>query len=40
MQNFEDTFETRKRSSISVFSTCMTVPLKLSSKQRKKNLNI
>ena len=27
MQNFQDTFETRKRSFISVFSICMTVPL-------------
>ena len=28
MQNFEDTFETRKRSFISAFLICMTVPLK------------
>ena len=28
MQNFQDTFETRKRSSISVLSICMTVPLR------------
>ena len=27
MQNFQDTFETRKRLFISVFSICMTVPL-------------
>ena len=27
MQNFQDTFETRKQSFISVFSICMTVPL-------------
>ena len=27
MQNFQDTFETRKRSFISAFSICMTVPL-------------
>ena len=27
MQNFQDTFETRKRSCISAFSICMTVPL-------------
>ena len=27
MQNFQDAFETRKRSCISVFSICMTVPL-------------
>ena len=27
MQNFQDTFETRKRSFISGFSICMTVPL-------------
>ena len=28
MQNFKDTFETRKRSFISAFSICSTVPLK------------
>ena len=28
MQNFQDTFETRKRLFISAFSICMTVPLK------------
>ena len=28
MRNFQDTFETRKRSFINVFSICMTVPLK------------
>ena len=28
MRNFQDTFETRKRSFISVFSICMTVPLR------------
>ena len=28
MQNFEDTFETRKRSFLSAFLICMTVPLK------------
>ena len=27
MRNFQDTFETRKRSFISTFSICMTVPL-------------
>ena len=27
MQNFQDTFEARKRSFISAFSICMTVPL-------------
>ena len=27
MQNFQDTFEKRKRSFISAFSICMTVPL-------------
>ena len=27
MRNFQDTFETRKRPFISVFSICMTVPL-------------
>ena len=27
MRNFQDNFETRKRSLISVFSFCMTVPL-------------
>ena len=29
MQNFQDTFETHKRSFISAFSICMTVPLSL-----------
>ena len=28
MQNFQDVFETRKRSFINAFSICMTVPLK------------
>ena len=28
MQNFQDTFETRKQSFISAFSICMTVPIK------------
>ena len=28
MRNFQETFETRKRSFISAFSICMTVPLK------------
>ena len=28
MPNFQDTFETRKRSFISAFSICMTVPLR------------
>ena len=27
MQNFQDTFETRKRSFMSAFSICVTVPL-------------
>ena len=27
MRNFQDTFETHKRSFISAFSICMTVPL-------------
>ena len=27
MRNFQDTFETRKRSFISAFSICMAVPL-------------
>ena len=27
MQNFQDTFEIRKRSFISAFSMCMTLPL-------------
>ena len=31
MRNFEDTFETRKRSLFSVFSICMTVSLKKAS---------
>ena len=29
MRNFQDTFETRKRSFISAFSICMTVPLNI-----------
>ena len=29
MRNFQDTFETNKRSFISAFSICMTVPLRL-----------
>ena len=29
MRNFQDTFETHKRSFISVFSICMTVPLNI-----------
>ena len=28
MRNFQDTFETRKRSFISAYSNCMTVPLR------------
>ena len=28
MRNFQDTFDTRKRSFIRVFSICMAVPLK------------
>ena len=28
MRNFQDTFETRKRSFISVFSICMALPLR------------
>ena len=28
MRNFQDTFATRKRSFISAFSICMTIPLK------------
>ena len=27
MRNFQDTFETRKQSFISIFSICVTVPL-------------
>ena len=30
MRNFQDTFETPKRSFISAFSICMTVPLSIS----------
>ena len=29
MQDFQDTFETRKQSFISAFSNCMTAPLSL-----------
>ena len=32
MQNFQDTFKTRKQSFINAFSICMTVPLKKVSK--------
>ena len=48
MRNFQDTFETGKRSFISAFSICMTVPLKnviksfemtLNSKQNRKIKN-
>ena len=28
MRNFQDTFETRKRSFVSAFSICMTIPVK------------
>ena len=35
MQNFQDTFETRKRSLINTFSICMTVPLKTSKNLRQ-----
>ena len=35
MQNFQDTFETPKRSFVNAFSICMTVPLKV--KNVKKN---
>ena len=28
MQNFQETFETAKQSSVSAFSVCMTVPLR------------
>ena len=44
MQNFPDTFETRKRSFISAFSICMTVPLKFqngfSLKQPKSKISL
>ena len=33
MQNFQDTFETLKRSFISAYSVCMTVPLKYHNNQ-------
>ena len=32
MRKFQDIFETRKRSFISAFSICMTVPLNITSK--------
>ena len=35
MQNCPDTFETRKRSHISAFSICMTVPLKWAVKEQR-----
>ena len=34
MRSFQDTFEARKRSFISAFSICMTVPLNLKSIDR------
>ena len=38
MQNFQATFETRKRSFISTFSICMTVPLRLGIKLAMKQI--
>ena len=35
MRNFQDTFETRKRSFVSAFSICMTVPLIQTSKMHE-----
>ena len=40
MQNFQDTFETRKRSFISAFSICMTAPLNLSENSFQTALNV
>ena len=34
MRNFQDTFETRKRSFINAFSICMTVPSKYQTKRK------
>ena len=39
MRNFQDTFESLKQSFISVFSICMTVPLK-EAKLRLKNVKM
>ena len=36
MRNFQDNFETRKRSFISAFSFCMTVPLRASFTDKSK----
>ena len=38
MQNFQDSFEIRKRSFISTFSICMTLPLILCSRSQIGNL--
>ena len=38
MQNFQDSFEIRKRSFISTFSVCMTLPLILCSRSQIGNL--
>ena len=38
MQSFQDNFETRKRSFISAFSICMTLPLILCSRSQLGNL--
>ena len=40
MQNFQDTFEPRKRSFISAFSICMTVPLKGNSNNKGKKIRL
>ena len=40
MQNFQDSFETRKRSLISAFSICMTVPLKFMTSSYCLNKNL
>ena len=37
MRNFQDIFETRKRSFITAFSICMTVPLSFDGKRYEVN---
>ena len=35
MQNFQDTFEKRKRPFISAFSICVTVPLRMKTSEQR-----
>ena len=40
MRNFQDTFETRKRSLISAFSVSMTVPLIVTCQNKTDNFSV